>query len=69
MGCGELAQGVRPDQDSVTGMDDATFDNTGYDCADKWHGEGIIDVEFEGGFRVVISVVRKNVEEGPYKVK
>lgn len=50
-------------------MDDATFDNAGYDCADEGHGEGVIDVEFKGGFGVVISVVRKNVEEGPDEVE
>ena len=50
-------------------MDDAAFDNAGYDCTDEGHGEGVIDVEFEGGFGVVISVMRKDVEEGPDKVK
>lgn len=50
-------------------MDDATFDNAGYDGADEGHGEGIIDVEFEGGFGVVVSVMRKDVEKGPDEVE
>ena len=50
-------------------MDHATFDNAGYDCADEWHGEGVIDVEFKWRFGIVISVVRKNVEEGPDEVE
>ena len=66
---GELAEGVGPDEDSVAGVDDATFDNAGYNCADERDGKGVIDVEFEGGFGVVIPVVREYVEEGPDKVE
>ena len=50
-------------------MNDATSDDAGDDCADKWHGEGVIDVELEGGFGIVVSVVRKNVEKGSDEVE
>ena len=69
MGCGELAKGVRPNQDSIAGMDDATFDNPGHDRADEGYGESVIDVELERGFCIVISVMRKDIEEGPYEVE
>lgn len=69
VGCGELAQGVRSNQDGIAGMDHATFNNTGYDGTDEGYGEGVIDVELKGGFGVVISVVRKNVEKGPDEIE
>ena len=69
VGCGELTEGVWPDQDGVAGMDDAASDDAGDDCADKGHGEGVVDVELEGGFGIVVSVVRKNVEKGSDEVE
>lgn len=69
VGCGELAYRVGSDQDSIACVDDAAFHDAGYDGADKGDGEGVIDMEFEGAFGVVISVVRKYVEEGPDKVE
>lgn len=69
MGCGELAEGVGPNQDSITGVDDTTFDNAGYDSADEGHREGVVHVKFKRGFGVVVSMVRKDVEEGPNEIE
>ena len=69
MGRRELAKAVRPNEDCVAGVDDARFDNTRDDGANKGDGKGVIDVEFERGVGVVIAVVRKNVEECADKVQ
>ena len=50
-------------------MNNATFHDPGYDRTDEGHGESVVDVELEGSFGIVISVVRKDIEEGPYKVE
>ena len=50
-------------------MDDTTFDNPRYDGSDKGDGKGVVYVKFEGGFGIVISVVRKYVEEDPDEIE
>lgn len=80
-----MAEGVGADEDGVAGVDDAlglldcelvrlkagltALYNAGDDGPDERHGEGVIDVEFEGGFVVVVAVVRQDVEEGSDEVE
>lgn len=42
-------------------MDDAGFHDPGDDGADEGDGEGVVYVEFEGGFGVVVAVVGEDV--------
>lgn len=65
----ELAKRVGPDQHRVACVDDAGLDDAGDDSADKGDGEGVVDVEFEGGLGVVVAVVREDVEEGAHEVE
>ena len=59
----EDAERVGTDLDSVAGVDDAALHDAGDNGANEGHGEGVIDVELEGGVGVVVAVVRKDVEE------
>lgn len=43
-----------------------TFHDSGDDGADEGDGEGVVDMEFERRFGVIVSVMRQDVEEGPY---
>ncbi len=45
------------------------FDHTGNYRSDERHGEGVIDVEFEGGLGIVMAVVWKDIEECPYEIE
>lgn len=40
-----------------------TFHDAGDNGADEGNGEGVVDVEFEGGFGVVVAVMGQDVEE------
>ncbi|KAK0773282.1 hypothetical protein LTR38_016617, partial [Friedmanniomyces endolithicus] len=46
---GELAEAVGADEDGVPRVRDAGFDDAGDYRADEGDGEGVVDVEFEGG--------------------
>lgn len=50
-------------------MDEAVLDDAGDDGADEGDGEGVVDVELEGGGGVVGAVVGEDVEEGADKVE
>ena len=65
----ELAEGVWADEDRVAGVDDASFHDAGHDGADEGDGEGVVDVELEGGRGVVMTVVGEDVEEGSDQVQ
>lgn len=45
-----------------------TFHDSRHDGADEGDGEGVVDVEFEGRFGIVVAVMRQDVEEGPDQV-
>lgn len=59
----ELAEGVGADEDLVAGVGDAGADDARDDGAGEGHGEGVVDVELEGGVGVVAAVVGEYVEE------
>ena len=45
------------------------FHDTGYNSTDERHREGIVDMEFEGSFLIVMTMMRENIEECPYVIK
>lgn len=61
-GC-ELAEGVWSDEHSVTGVDDSAFDDSRHDGPDERDGEGVVDMELERGFCIIVSVMREDVQE------
>ena len=64
-----MAEGVRPDEDVVRGVDHAAFDHAAHHCAHERDGEGVVDVEFERTFCIVVAVVWQDVQERPHQVK
>lgn len=61
---GKLIQGVWFYLYIVVCVDDVGFYDIIYYCFDVWYIEGVIDVEFEWSFGVVVVVVWQNVKKG-----
>lgn len=64
----ELTETIRTNQYRVTIMDDTTLDDTRYDGTHERNGESIVDVEFQRSISIVVSVMRKNIQERPNEV-
>jgi hypothetical protein len=69
IGGSELTKGIRSDEYSVTRVDDSAFHNSRHHRTNERDGESIIDVELERSVSVVVSVMRKDVQELSYKVQ
>lgn len=50
-------------------MDDAGFDDTRYYCTNEWYRKGVVDVELEGSFGVIVAVVWDDVEESADEIE
>ena len=62
-GRGELAQGVRANENGIAGVNHARFHYTADNRTNKGNGECVVNVEFERGFRIVMTVMGQDIEE------
>jgi len=50
-------------------MNDSALDNSGNDRADEWDRESVIDVELERSFCIIVSMMRKDVQENTDEIE
>ena len=67
--CRELTYRVRTYEHGVASVDNTAPHHPGNDSADEGDRKGVIDMEFELGFRIIMAVVRQDIQEGADEVE
>jgi hypothetical protein len=63
--CPEMTEGVGSDHHGITSVDYSRLHDTGNNSSHERDRERVIDQEFEGRLRIVVTMVWENVQESP----